>query len=343
MPERRIAILGTGANGASIGADLTRAGLDVVFIEQWPAHVEAMRRHGLRIETSEGRQTTRVRAIHLCEVAELQQRFDVVLVAVKAYDTRWACELIRPYLREDGLAVGLQNGLTVDDMSEILGEHRTLAAVIEQSAALYEPGLVERHTPLSASWFAVGSPTPATAGRELEIADLLKHSGTVEVPDDIISAKWMKLVVNCAELVTTAIVDLPMREAIQLPGMHRVMFEAGYEAIRVAIAAGQSVVPLFGLADPPKDRPEELVDAMMDAVLHRFSIPQTRTTVLHDWMKGRHSEVNELNGHVARLAPGLGVPAPVNARVVEIAGRIERGELDRGPDNAALLADPVVG
>ena len=50
MGSSKIAVLGTGANGASIGADLTRAGLDVTFIDQWPAHVEAMRKDGIRIE-----------------------------------------------------------------------------------------------------------------------------------------------------------------------------------------------------------------------------------------------------------------------------------------------------
>jgi 2-dehydropantoate 2-reductase len=41
--HQRIAVLGAGANGASIGADLTKAGHDVVLIDQWPARVEAMR------------------------------------------------------------------------------------------------------------------------------------------------------------------------------------------------------------------------------------------------------------------------------------------------------------
>jgi 2-dehydropantoate 2-reductase len=40
----KIAVLGSGANGASIGADLAAAKYDVVLIDQWPEHVEAMRR-----------------------------------------------------------------------------------------------------------------------------------------------------------------------------------------------------------------------------------------------------------------------------------------------------------
>ena len=108
----RIAVVGTGANGAAIGADLTNAGHDVTFVEQWPAHVEAMRAHGIRVETPGAVETTRVNAIHLCEVATQRQSFDLVLVLVKAYDTRWACELIKPLVAAGGLVVGVQNGMT---------------------------------------------------------------------------------------------------------------------------------------------------------------------------------------------------------------------------------------
>ena len=73
MSGRRIAIVGTGANGASIGADLTLAGEDVVFIEQWPAHVEAMRAHGVTSTCLERSITVPVRTLHLCEVATLRE------------------------------------------------------------------------------------------------------------------------------------------------------------------------------------------------------------------------------------------------------------------------------
>ncbi len=103
-----IAIVGTGANGAAIGADLAEAGHDVTFIEQWPAHVEAIRQHGIRVETPEEKVSAKVPVLHFCEVATLRRRFDVVLMLVKAYDTRWACELIKPYLADDGIAVAFR-------------------------------------------------------------------------------------------------------------------------------------------------------------------------------------------------------------------------------------------
>ena len=107
--NKRIAVLGTGANGASIAADLTKAGLDVVLIDQWPEHVEAMRNNGIRIEMPEDTLEVPVRAYHLCDISTFDEKFDVVLLVIKAYDTSWASHLIKPYLKDDGLLVGVQN------------------------------------------------------------------------------------------------------------------------------------------------------------------------------------------------------------------------------------------
>jgi len=182
----RVAVVGTGANGAAIGADIVRAGLDVTFVEQWPAHVEAMREHGLRVRTpGEEDVVTPVRALHLCEVATLREPFDVVFLGVKAYDTRWTCELIRPMVADDGLVVGLQNGMTLDAVASIAGARRTIGAVIEIAGNMFEPGVVNRQTPRAGTWFAVGAFDEATRGREREIAELLGHAGTVEVTEDI--------------------------------------------------------------------------------------------------------------------------------------------------------------
>jgi 2-dehydropantoate 2-reductase len=335
MPS--IAIVGTGANGAAIGADLAEAGHDVTFIEQWPAHVEAIRQHGIRVETPEENVSANVPVLHFCEVATLRRRFDVVLLLVKAYDTRWACELIKPYLADGGIAVGVQNGMTVDDMTEILGAERTLGAVIEISSTMFEPGVVDRHSPRSRSWFAVGSLGPATAGREEEVASLLRHSGAVDVVDDIRSAKWMKLVINAAELVPSAILDLSIVEAGHHPGMKEVMMQAGYEAVDAALAAGRSVVPIFGLTSVDPTNPHGFVDTLMDVLLDKYVLSHTLSTVLQDWIKSRRSEVDQINGRVVDELRRIGRSAPVNDAVVQLAHRIERGELKRSTDNVAAL------
>lgn len=333
----RIAILGAGANGASIGVDLTAAGLDVTLIEQWPAHVEAMRRDGVRIVMPSETVVQEVQVNHLCEVATFREKFDIVLMLVKAYDSTWASHLIAPYLAPDGLLVGVQNGMTVDAIADVVGPHRTMGCVIEISSMMFEPGVIERHSPADRSWFAVGSIDPATRSREEEVAALLRNAGSVEVVDDIRAAKWMKLVSNATTLVTTAILGLPMLEAVAMPGMRELMVRSGQEALDAGAAMGYPVLPIFGLSADALTEPDRVVETLLDTLLAGFVLPNTKTTILQDWMKGRHSEVDDINGAVVARSAEHGLPAPVNTAVVELAHRIERGELRPDPQNLSLL------
>lgn len=339
----RIAVVGSGANGSSIGADLTRAGHDVSLIEQWPEHVRAMRADGVRIVMPDETLHVPVRAYDLCDVATLTEPFDVVLVLMKAYDTRWACRLIEPHVRPGGLVVGVQNGMTHDTVADVVGAHRAIGCVIEISSMMFEPGVVERHSPPSRSWFAVGSTDPSTAGREDEIAELLDHSGAVDVVDDIRATKWMKLVSNCSTLVPTAILGLPMIACSEIPEMRRLMLDASREALASGAALGHDVLPIFGLTDDDIRRPDRVAETLLDALLAGFVLPHTTTTVLHDWTKGRHSEVDDVNGLVVAEHRARGAAAPVNAAVVELAHRIERGERAPDPANLELLLRPARG
>jgi 2-dehydropantoate 2-reductase len=339
MSRTRVAVLGAGANGASIGADLTSAGVDVTLIEQWPAHVEAMRARGVRIEMADRTLEVPVDVMHLCEVATLRRPFDVVLMLMKAYDSRWAAQLIEPYLAPDGLLIGVQNGMTTDTIAEVVGEHRTLGCVIEISSTMEVPGIVRRHSGPDRSWFAVGSASAGTRGREEEVATLLRHSGTVAVVDDIQATKWMKLVSNASVLVTTANLGLSMSEAIEVPGMRELMVASGTEALRAGLAQGYPVLPIFGLQPEDVKNEDTVVDTLLDALYRGFVTPGTTTTVLQDWSKSRHSEVDDLNGQVVTSSASAGLSTPVNAAVVEVAHRIERGELDASGSNLPLMQE----
>lgn len=342
MTSTRIAVLGSGANGSGVGADLIQAGVDVTLIEQWPAHVEAIRERGLTIRMEGGDQHVEVpRIMHLCEVATLKQPFDIVLMLMKAYDSRWAAQLIEPHLAEDGLLAGVQNGMTTQTIAEVVGPERTMGTVIEVSSTMTDPGEVHRHTPPERSWFAVGALPGGPSGREEEIARLLRHSGTVTITDDIQATKWMKLVSNCSVLVPTAMLGLPMLDALSVPGLRELMLRAGQEALDVGRALGHPVLPIFGLTAEDVASPDTVADTMLDFLYTGFVRPGATTTVLQDWTKSRHSEVDDLNGHVVAEGARLGVPTPVNAAIVEIAHRIERGDLAPDVANVGVLAGMV--
>ena len=321
----RIAFLGTGAQGASIAADFTRAGLDVTFIDQWPAHVEAMRANGLTVHMPTRTIHTAVTALHLCEVAEVKEPFDLVFLVVKAYDTRWATELIKPVLAPDGFIVGLQNGMTHEDIASIVGRDRTIGAVIEIASNMWTPGVTTRQNDHDESWFALGALDPAQQPQVEDVATILRHAGRVEVTDDIHSAKWMKLIVNAAELIPSAIVDTALNDAARLPGMLDLMRRAGYEAMDAALADGATIMPIIGMPPVMSNHPERYVDEIFEEVLKTFSREDTLTTSLQDWRKGRRAEIDEVNGWVVKTLAAHGKSAPVNDHVVRMAFDIEQG------------------
>jgi 2-dehydropantoate 2-reductase len=102
---------------------------------------------------------------------------------------------------------------------------------------------------------------------------------------------------------------------------------------------GHKILPIFGMKPEDVRQSNRLVETLLDTLLQGFVLPATKTTVLQDWMKGRHSEVNDINGTVVTEAARRGSRAPVNAAVVELARRIERGELKPGPQNLKLLKE----
>ena len=336
MSFTRIAVIGAGANGASIGADFVRAGYDVTFIEQWPDHVEAMRERGITVNLPHETVATQVNALHLCQVAEVKEKFDLIFMLVKAYDTRWAAELIKPVLADGGLVVGLQNGMSIDDLSDVLGAERVMGAVIECCSNMFEPGVCNRETPPEGSWFALGGLTPAVHARAESVAEVLRHAGRVEIYDDIRSAKWMKLVANASELVPSALLDLPLHEVAQDNDMVDYMKRCAKEALAVCIASGSKIVPIFGLQEAQQD-PDAYAVELFDQVIAHFTFPNTLTTVLQDWRKGRRAEINEINGLVVTLGAQLGIPTPANSVTLDVAQQIEAGQLKAGPANRELI------
>ena len=351
MSGPRIAMLGAGANGGAIAAALADSGADVVAFDPWPAHVEAIRKDGLSVQLPDGgERVSQLRAEHVCQLAEQRSPFDIVVLGVKAYDTRWACELVKPYLADDGFVVAVQNGITLDTVADVVGNDRSVGAVIEVAANLMEPARIVQEAPI---WLALGGETPLAQERAERAGQVLAPAATISVVDDIRSAKWMKLVANACELVPSAILDLPLAEAIAKPGMYDFMLATGKEALAVALANGQRIVPIFGdSVDEAHLHPDRYVEHLLGVVLDSYTLPTTLTTVLQDWRKGRRAEIDALNGYVVATADGAAdrsasatsadtatANGPLNRRVRDLALFIERGETSAGEHHVSTLTD----
>jgi len=121
--------MGAGAIGASIGAYLTEAGHDVTLIDQWSDHVETMKREGLKLTDRDRSFTVPVKALHLSDISSVRDKFDIVYLSVKSYDTRWSTYLIEPALKPTGFILPAQNALNDELVAGIVGYPRTVGCV----------------------------------------------------------------------------------------------------------------------------------------------------------------------------------------------------------------------
>ncbi|MBX3666065.1 MAG: hypothetical protein KF834_10310 [Burkholderiales bacterium] len=336
MKTKRIAVLGTGAIGSSIGADLTHAGLDVTLIDQWPRHVRAMKNNGLQIQFKDSQFQVPVKALHLCTMSSARLEFDIVFLACKSNDTRWMTEFIKPWLGEKGVIVGTQNGMNDDVIASIVGRERVIGCVVELQAELFTPGQIQRNTTRKGSWFTVGELDGSLTPRVKEIAAIMGKVGRCDITNNIYGAKWTKLIANTMTMGPFSLLGLRNFEACALPGMFDISVQLGRESLAVGTALGYRMEPVFGLrADEfAGSSDENLVTTMKTLMSH---VGGGRTAPIHDHLKGRTSEIEFISGLVSRKGRELGIPTPANDAVTALDRRINRGEIPMEAANYALL------
>ena len=143
--SKKIAVIGVGAVGSYLGAFLTREGHNVTLIDMWGIHVDTMKRKGLNITGCQGNFNVAVNAVHLTDAINLRDKFDIILFAVKSYDTEWAAYFSKRLLANDGVIVSNQNCMNDSLIGQIVGYSHVVGCVMSSiTVALWEPGEVNR-------------------------------------------------------------------------------------------------------------------------------------------------------------------------------------------------------
>ncbi len=334
--SRKIAVVGAGGTGSVIGGMLTAAGHDVVIIDQWGAHVAAMQAHGLHMSIAGEEFTSPVRAMHLYEVCTLEEAFDFVFLAGKSYDTLWLTQLILPYLKDDGALVSAQNSLNDEWLAPLVGPARAVGCVLTMSSEVFEPGHLKRNTAMDRTTFVLGELHGRITPRLQELQAILSAAGKTELTTNLWGARWAKLVFNCIVAPVCALAGIGPARLTEAPERVRVCLALGREALLVGQAQGYHMEPVFGLSMPEAAAsPEALVSHLVKA--SRAEGREARSFFHQDILKGRRTEVDYINGLVARKGRESGVPTPMNAAAVTMVKRLERGEMGPAPENVAAL------
>ena len=339
-----VVFLGGGAVGSYTGGMLAAAGHEVVLIDGWTAHVEAIRARGLTIASPEGEQLVRPEAWHLGEAARLRERTpEAAFLTVKLYDTAWAAALLAQWLPPGVPVVTLQNALVEETVAQAVGWGRVLGCIGGgMDVSLREPGVVHRSrrrhaTP--APVFKVGETHGRITPRAERLAALLADVDRSVATPDLWSVRWEKL---CANAMTTGLSGLggySLKEVYTRDDTRRLAVRLGAEALAVGEALGFGVPKLFGLP-PGTWRAADRGDVAAHAAAMQALATQAESMVeggmsgtLQDLRKGRPTEVDFLNGYVAREGGRIGVPSPTHGNVAAMIREVERGARAVAPSN----------
>lgn len=338
----RVCIVGAGAVGGYVGAHMARAGVDVTLVDGWPEHVQAMRQHGLQVQGMAGAVQAAVRALHLAELQQCvrEPAFDVAFIAVKSYDTRWATELVLPYLAPTGCLVSLQNGIHEDVIAAVAGFGRVLGVSVSALAAeLVAPGQIVRNSPLGDAnkpGMRVGEMHGQVTPRAQQVAALLAHGDSCKLTANLWGERWSKLTINAMRNGVCALTGMTGRQRDLDDVARDLTIRLGSSCIRVGRALGLALEPVGGLdlevlARAEEDRAAyEAITQQIMAVAYSRSDAQ-RPSMGQDIQKGRRTETEAINGLVARRGEEVGVDVHLHRRVNAVIRQIERGELAPSP------------
>ncbi|MDI6516257.1 2-dehydropantoate 2-reductase [Streptomyces coelicoflavus] len=296
----RIAVIGAGGVGGYFGARLAAAGNEVTFVARG-GHLEAVRRNGLVVHSPLGELRTPPESV-VGSISELGPT-DLVLVAVKLWDTETVADQLRSSEARNAPVLSLQNGVHKDTvLRDRLTEEQVLGGVCFISAFIEEPGVVRHNSPLQKVVLGPYGPGPTETGRAVLAA--FRDAGIdAESSDDIERVIWEKFVFLVGLSATTATVRRPIGVVRAHERSRALLYDVMAETVAVARASGVRLDSDFA----------------QDRLDFCDTLPAAMTSSMHnDLDKGNRLELPWLSGGVVELAGRLDVPVPRNRTVADI-------------------------
>jgi 2-dehydropantoate 2-reductase len=291
----RIAIMGSGGVGGYIGARLAASGQDVTFLARG-AHLAAIREHGLALRSALG--DALIRPAEASDEPAAVGPVDLVIFAVKLYDTEVGAAAARPLVGPHTGVLTLQNGVdSTETLGRVLGPAHVIGGVAHIAAVIEQPGVI-RHTGTMAR-FVLGELGGAQSERLGALAEALRAAGVDhQVSADVRRDIWEKMVFLATFAGVTALLRLPIGP-IRADADTRAMLRAGLDEAH-AVARAKGIV---------------LSEDFVERTLTRCDgLPyEMKSSMLQDLERGRRLELPWLSGTIVRLGGELDVPTPTHA------------------------------
>lgn len=296
----RIAIMAAGAVGGYFGARLVQAGHEVFFIARGK-HLDAIRRDGLKVESVLG--DVHLKNVNATDDPKSAGPVDVVMFAVKLWDTEKAGERTKSLIGPDTRVITLQNGVdSVERLTPILGADHVVGGTTHVVTVMPAPGLIRQTSQFAK--FTCGFPDRRRDAKLQTFVEAAKAAGIDAVlSDDIERDRWQKFIFLAGTSGVTASTRMPLGPVMADPDTRALFRKVMEEVLAVARAKGVAV------ADGFIDTQMAFADA---------ASPTTKASQLNDLEAGNRLELDWLAGKVIALGREVGVPTPVNETIYAV-------------------------
>ncbi len=310
----RLLIMGAGALGSAAGGFMARAGHEVAFAGR-AAHVDAVRANGLRITGIWGEH--QVEGIDAAtDPNDLKGKsFDLVLVTVKSYDTARVADALVPLVDPDTLVCSYQNGLgNAEALASRFGWERVFGARAIYGVRMPAPGHVD--VTVIAQPTALGVYDHRTpAKRVRSYAEAMDRAGLPTLyTERIETVLWSKVAYNCALNPLSALLDVPYGALAETRHTRDIIYDVVHELYWVGLERGVALEP----GTP---------DGFLDVLYHQL-IPPTAShyaSMCADFKHEKRTEIDALNGAIARFGDELGIRCPANTLLTKLVHAREHG------------------
>lgn len=332
MIMNRTAIYGAGSLGTILGAYITRNGGQVDLVNRNKAHVDALKSMGAKVTGT----VDFIQKVNAYTPDGMTGVYDIIFLMTKQRHNREVVTFLKDYLADDGVIVTLQNGIPEFGIAEIIGEDRVLGATVAWGATMKEPGVCELTSSPDSLTFSLGSFSSSVNRHFEDVKSLLELMGKVEVEPDFIGTRWSKLLINSAFSGVSTVLGCTFGEAAGNWKSRRIVQSVIKECIDVCSAGGIHIEPVQGkdivkLLDYSNPVKKAISFFIIPIAIRKHA--KLKASMLQDLEKGKKTEVDAINGAVSAYGRKVGVPTPVDDKVVEIIHRIESGELAPSFDN----------
>jgi 2-dehydropantoate 2-reductase len=297
----KIAAMAAGAVGGYFGARMAAAGHDVYFIARG-ANLEAIKEHGLKIESVHG-------DVHLAKpnVTDDPAKVglvDIVLFAVKLWDTEKAAGFARPLVGPGTRLITLQNGVdSVERIAPILGAEQVIGGVAYIATTIAAPGLIKQTSHFAKMRF--GRADKAADPKLQAFVEAGKAAKIdVDISADIGRERWEKFAFLTAMAGSTSSLRSPIGPIVADPELRGFFRRLVEEALAIGKAKGVSLDPAY-------------IEERMAFVTSKVE-PGMKASMAHDLERGNRLELDWLNGKVRELGRALGIPTPANDTVYTV-------------------------